>query len=93
MVWDIYEKFSFTGSEQRPIMSTASSLGSMNWATAPPSYATTRFFFYLTIGFEFLLPHEVFDSISQNVSPERAFSIQRLCVTWEEVLNAAEITS
>lgn len=92
MVWDIYEKFSFTGSEQRPIMSTASSLGLDELGYRTAFYATTRFFFYLTIGFEFLLPHEVFDSISQNVSPERAFSIQRLCVTWEEVLNDAEIT-
>lgn len=81
MVWDIYEKFSFTGSEQRPIMSTASALGLDELGYRTAFYATTRFFFYLTIGFEFLLPHEVFDSISQNVSPERAFSIQRLCVT------------
>ncbi|WP_296828118.1 hypothetical protein [uncultured Megasphaera sp.] len=92
MVWDIYEKFSFTGSEQKAIMSTASSLGLDELGYRTAFYATSRFFFYLTIGFEFLLPHEVFDSISQNASPEQAFSIQRLCVTWEEVLNASEIT-
>lgn len=91
MVWDIYEKFSFTGSEQKAIMSTASSLGLDELGYRTAFYATTRFFFYLTIGFEFLLPHEVFDSISQKVSPEQAFSIQRLCVTWEEILNASEI--
>lgn len=92
MVWDIYEKFSFTGSEQKALMSTVSSLGLDELGYRTAFYATTKFFFYLTIGFEFLLPHEVFDSISETVSPEQAFSIQRLCVTWEEVLNASEIT-
>ncbi|MCH4179299.1 MAG: hypothetical protein LKF47_05445 [Megasphaera sp.] len=91
LVWDIYEKFSLTNTGKREIISSVSALGmdEMDYRTA--FYATTRFFFYLTNGFEFLLPHEVFDSIMKQASPEQAFAIQRLCVTWEEVLNASDI--
>lgn len=92
LVGDIYEKFSFNGAEKKPLMSTISSLGLEELGYRTAFYATTKFFFYLTIGFEFLLPHEVFDHISETVSPEQAFAIQRLCVTWEEILNASEIT-
>ena len=92
LVGDIYEKFSFNGAEKKPLMSTVSSLGLEELGYRTAFYATTKFFFYLTIGFEFLLPHEVFDHISETVSPEQAFAIQRLCVTWEEILNASEIT-
>ena len=92
LIGDIYEKFSFNGAEKKPLMSTVSSLGMDELGYRTAFYATTKFFFYLTIGFEFLLPHEVFDHISERVSPEQAFSIQRLCVTWEEILNASEIT-
>ncbi len=91
LTWDIYEKFSFTGSETKALMSTVSSLGLDELGYRTAFYATTKFFFYLTNGFEFLLPHEVFDSISDAVSPEQAIAVQRLCVTWEEVLNASEI--
>lgn len=92
LVGDIYEKFSFNGAEKKPLMSTVSSLGLEELGYRTAFYATTKFFFYLTIGFEFLLPHEVFDHISETVSPEQAFAIQRLRVTWEEILNASEIT-
>ena len=54
-------------------------------------YANNRFFFHLTNGFDFLLPHDVFESIKEISSPEQAVSIQRLCVTWEEIVNNAEI--
>ncbi|MCH4167147.1 MAG: hypothetical protein LKF74_07360 [Megasphaera sp.] len=90
-VWDIYEKFSLTNTGKKEIISSVSALGmdEMDYRTA--FYATTHFFFYLTNGFEFLLPHEVFDNIIKQGSAEQAFAIQRLCVTWEEVLNASEI--
>lgn len=90
-VWDIYEKFSFTGTEKKALISVASSLGMDDMGYRTAFYATNRFFFFLTNGFEFLLPHNVFESIIQEVSPEQAFSIQRLCVTWEEIVNASEI--
>lgn len=91
MVWDIYEKFSFSGVEKRSLISNVNSLGLDELGYRTAFYATTKYFFYLTIGFEFLLPHEVFDSISKTVSPEQTFAVQRLCVTWEEILNASEI--
>lgn len=90
-VWDIYEKFSFTGTEKKALISITSSLGMDDMGYRTAFYATSRFFFFLTNGFEFLLPHQVFESIIQNVSPEQAFSIQRLCVTWEEIVNASDI--
>ena len=58
LVGDIYEKFSFNGAEKKPLMSTVSSLGLEELGYRTAFYATTKFFFYLTIGFEFLLPHE-----------------------------------
>lgn len=90
-VWDIYEKFSFTGTEKEPLISVSSSLGMDEMGYRTAFYAANSFFFFLTNGFEFLLPHEVFESIIREVSPEQAFSVQRLCVTWEEIVNAAEI--
>ncbi len=90
-VWDIYEKFSFTGTEKKSLISIVSSLGMDDMGYRTSFYATNRFFFFLTNGFEFLLPHQVFDSMIQTVSPEQAFSIQRLCVTWEEILNTSEL--
>ena len=90
-VWDIYEKFSFTGTEKEPLISVSSSLGMDEMGYRTAFYAANSFFFFLTNGFEFLLPHEVFESIIRQVSPEQAFSVQRLCVTWEEIVNAAEI--
>lgn len=91
MVWDIYEKFSFTGTEKKALNFTVSSLGMDDLGYRTAFYATNRFFFFLTNGFEFLLPHEVFDSIIQKVSPEQAFAVQRLCVTWEEIIDVSKI--
>ncbi len=90
-VWDIYEKFSFTGIDKKALISISSSLGMDDTGYRTAFYATNRFFFFLTNGFEFLLPHAVFESIVQTVSPEQAFSVQRLCVTWEEIVNTSKI--
>lgn len=90
-VWDVYERFSFTGTSKKALTSLASSLGMDDMGYRTAFYATNSFFFFLANGFEFLLPHEVFDSIIESTSPEKAFSIQRLCLTWEEVLDVSEI--
>lgn len=91
-VTTIYEKFCYAGAEKKKLISVENSLGMDELDFRTSFYATNHFFFFLTNGFEFILPHEVFDHIIANVSPEKAFSIQRLCVTWEEVLNESEIT-
>ena len=90
-VQDIYERFSFVNSEKKALISTVSALGMDDLGYRTAFYATNSFFFFLTNGFEFLLPHEVFDSIIKNVSPENAFSVQRLCVTWEEIVDVSKI--
>lgn len=90
-VRDIYERFSFTSTEKHALISTVSALGMDDLGYRTAFYATNSFFFFLTNGFEFLLPHEVFDSIIKSVSPENAFSVQRLCVTWEEIVDVSKI--
>lgn len=90
-VGDIYEHFSFTGTEKKSLVSTVSALGMYDLGYRTSFYATNSFFFFLTNGFEFLLPHEVFDSIVQKNSPEDAFAVQRLCVTWEEIVDVSKI--
>ena len=88
---DIYENFNFIDSAKRPLITISNSLGMDNTGYRTAFYANNRFFFHLTNGFDFLLPHDVFESIKEISSPEQAVSIQRLCVTWEEIVNNAEI--
>lgn len=90
-VQDVYERFSFVNSEKKALISTVSALGMDDLGYRTAFYATNSFFFFLTNGFEFLLPHEVFDSIIKSVSSENAFSVQRLCVTWEEIVDVSKI--
>lgn len=90
-VRDIYENFNFSDLTKRPLTALSDSLGMDNTGYRTAFYANSRFFFHLTNGFDFLLPHDVFESIRELSSPEQQQSIQRLCVTWEEIVNNAEI--
>lgn len=55
-------------------------------------YDTNQFFFFLTNGFEYLLPHEVFKSILHKVDSTTTEAVRRLCITWEEIINKAALT-
>lgn len=90
-VLDIYENFSFTSTSKKALTAIASSLGMDDMGYRTAFYATNRFFFFLTNGFEFLLPHAVFESIIGSTSLEQAISVQRICLTWEEVLDVSDI--
>lgn len=90
-VRDIYERFSFSNTEKKSLIATVSALGMEDLGYRTAFYATNSFFFFLTNGFEFLLPHEVFNSIAKTVPPEDAFTVQRLCVTWEEIVDISKI--
>ncbi|WP_101912768.1 hypothetical protein [Megasphaera vaginalis (ex Bordigoni et al. 2020)] len=91
MVRDIYEKFSFNANEKKRLLFPVNSLGMDELGFRSSFYATNRFFWFLTNGFDFLLPHAVFENIMQSVPPEQAFSVTRLCVMWEEILGKSEM--
>lgn len=54
-------------------------------------YDTDHFFFYLTNGIEYLLPSEVFDHLLQQAPSNEIMAIERLRITWEEILNKAHL--
>ena len=90
-VHSIYKKFVAKKMAAASILQSTSS----PWK-ADPGYRTwfyerAHFFFYLTNGIEYLLPHEVFDRLQQQELPEQAMSIERLRITWEEIINKSHL--
>lgn len=88
-VQDIYEKFSLENAGRTEIITNVKSLWMVDQGYRTSFYTAGDFFFFLTNGIEYLLPHEVFDSILKKASPEQVPSVERLCITWEEILNKA----
>lgn len=91
-VMNIYETFYFVNDKISPLMFPVTTLGLEQLGYRTSFYATNKYFFFLAIGMEFILPHDVFDSMTANLPPEQAFPIKRLCVTWEEIINQSDIT-
>lgn len=91
-IQDIYEKFILNKNNASLFMYPCLS----PWQTDPDYrtsfYASHRFFFFLTNGVEYLLPHHVFDIMLRHANKDSIFSIERLRITWEEILNKSEMT-
>lgn len=88
---DIYERFCIQKLNKKALLTTLTSPWSIDSGYRSAFYATYKFFFFLTNGLEYLLPSSVFDDMMKQLPPEKFFSIERLRITWEELLNKAEL--
>jgi len=89
-VQSLYEKVSLPKTTLHPLMAPLAS--PWNTGTSRTSFYTTRdFFFFLTNGIEYLLPSSVFQDIMAHGPAEKIFSIERLRITWAELLDKAHI--
>lgn len=87
-----YEKYTSVLTSQKKLMSCEPTFYIKELGGRISFYDTNQFFFFLTNGFEYLLPHSVFDSILQRVDGSTQEAVRRLCITWEEIINKAALT-
>lgn len=90
VVHDIYERF---GVHHTPkLLTHIQSPWNDDYGYRTSFYETSRFCFFLTNGIEYLLPQEVFDRLISESSADRAGNIERLCITWEEIIAKARVS-
>ncbi|MCI1248690.1 MAG: hypothetical protein LKG17_07235 [Megasphaera sp.] len=91
-VRDIYGKFNLENTNKTALLTSVQSLWMVDRGYRISFYAASKFLFFLTNGFEYLLPPEVFDHIIHQAAPEQVPAIERLRITWEEILLMANMT-
>lgn len=96
LVQDIYNKFLLNFVTQNMLLTPAKSLGMDEIGFRNTFYSANHFFFFLTNGFEFLLPRTAFDNIikiagSEAYPQDMSYHVRRLRVTWEELLEKVDI--
>lgn len=90
VVHDIYERF---GVHHTPkLLTHIQSPWNDDYGYRTSFYETSRFCFFLTNGIEYLLPQEVFDRLIAESPADRAGSIERLRITWEEIIAKARVS-
>lgn len=90
-IQNISSKLSLLFPRSHELMSTASNPWNVDMGYRSSFYASSKFFFFLTNGIEYLLPHSVFTSISEQSSPVNKTYIEQLQIIWEEFLCKAEL--
>lgn len=91
-VQESYEKYTTVLRNQKKLIDCEATFYIKELGGRISFYDTNHFFFFLTNGFEYLLPHEVFKSILQKVDSTTTEAVRRLCITWEEIINKAALT-
>ena len=90
VVHDIYERF---GVHHTPkLLTHIQSPWNDDYGYRTSFYETSRFCFFLTNGIEYLLPQEVFDRLIAESPADRAGNIERLRITWEEIIAKARVS-
>lgn len=92
LVQENYETFTSTLQNQKNLLSCEPTFYIKELGGRISFYDTNQFFFFLTNGFEYLLPHSVFESILRKVDNNAKEAVRRLCITWEEIINKAALT-
>ena len=92
VVQSLYEKCEPGKTFQPPLLHSAKAPWSLDSGYRTSFYATRKFFFFLTNGIEYLLPPEVFSNIQQIVPDSEKGIIERLRITWEEIVNTSELS-
>lgn len=90
-VQDMYERLSLQKSQKDILLAPMDSPWTVDAGRRTNFYMTNHFFFFLTNGIEYLLPPKVFQDILSATPPDKVFSIERLHITWEELLNKANL--
>ncbi len=91
LVQDILDKLSAFMPRVRELMASAPAPWITDIGYRTSFYAARKFFFFLTNGIEYLLPHDVFHRISAQIgAPENTY-IDQLQITWEELLCRADL--
>jgi len=96
LVQTIYDEFILSFVHQPCLITPMKSLGMNEMGFRTGFYATNHFSFFLTNGIEFLLPRKVFDSIINSIdestqSQDLVMQVERLRVTWEELLDRVDV--
>lgn len=90
-VQDMYERLSLQKSQKDILLAPMSSPWTVDTGRRTNFYMANRFFFFLTNGIEYLLPPNVFQDILTTTPPEKMNTVERLHITWEELLNKANL--
>lgn len=93
LVQDIYDRFSLRFSTQNPILASAKVLGIDELGFRTAFYSVNNFFFFLTNGFDFLLPSQSIDDFLKEIhaSPRVIRQISHLRIMWEELLSRVNV--
>ncbi|MCI1750783.1 MAG: IS30 family transposase [Megasphaera cerevisiae] len=93
LVQDIYDRFSLRFSTQNPILASAKVLGIDELGFRTAFYSVNNFFFFLTNGFDFLLPSQSIDDFLEEIhaSPRVIRQISHLRIMWEELLSRVNV--
>lgn len=91
MVQEMYDRLSLKKSTKDILLAPRPSPWAMDAGGRTNFYTTCRFLFFLANGIEYLLPPAVFQQILAHTPPEKIGDIERLRITWEELLNKAEL--
>lgn len=92
-VADIYQRFLLRFTSHEPIFAPARGLGTDSLGFRTAFYSRSNFFFFLTNGFDFLLPSSAIDDflISTKASPQVVRQLAHLRLMWEELLSTVNV--
>jgi hypothetical protein len=93
LVEDIYDRFLLCFTNQTPFISPAKVLGIDEMGFRTAFYSASHFFFFLTNGFDFLLPSDTIDNILRDAcaSENVIRQIRHLRILWEELLSTVDV--
>ncbi len=94
LVQDIYNRFyvCFTN-QQQAVLAPAKQLGIQDIGFRTAFYSSNRYFFFLTNGFDFLLPIQAIDDFLKkiNASKQVIRQIGQLQIMWDELLSTSNV--
>ncbi|WP_427112274.1 hypothetical protein [Megasphaera sueciensis] len=93
LVQDIYDRFFLCFTHKNPLMASAKVLGIDEMGFRTAFYSAKHFFFFLTNGFDFLLPSDTIDNILKTCcAPENVVhQIRHLRIMWEEFMSTVDV--
>lgn len=93
LVEDIYNRFFISFTNQPALLAPAKALGISDIGFRTAFYSASQFFFFLTNGFDFLLPQQAMDDFLQSISASRqqARQIGHLRIMWDELLSTGHV--
>lgn len=93
VVTDIYQRFLLRFTSHEPIFAPSRGLGTDSLGFRTAFYSRSNFFFFLTNGFDFLLPSSAIDDFLAAIQapPQVVHQIAHLRLMWEELLSTVNV--